>query len=274
MRHIFLSAPRGACIGGFRSEIEERWRDAARIARAELHILEPNEFEIHGEFFTRLWVSELYDLLDTQNDVLISELDFVPEPKGPARLFNHPGFTLVKFIDRVYLPDADVNQKPGQLVNPTIDIPAPVGDIGKVPTIGAWLIKLVPGYYIRRLPRDWLAAGGPHNDAANLALLHLLGNSAVDRNHPLTILQHEDLWPLVHSLNYRSVGAHLFFARDLDAYDNTNIGWTHTAQPLTAERHRKGVSKYLWSTNPLAKISTKQSKAIIQATQAEADAPA
>lgn len=234
---VYLTAPAGAQLGGHRPTVERLWAKASHAAETTFDIVENRSGEIHGELLSRLWVERVYEDLESGQDVLLSEIDFIPYTDTVQRLDRVPNMVLVRYLTRIYQPDADVRREPGVFRAHHFD------EARRVPLVGPWLMKLPAlGDWWRKIPRDWLAQGGPFNDAANLAYVRLR-ESEID--HPIIWLKHLDVHPLIHGADYRRIGVHVFFARALDLPDNHIICWPETTQPLTAGIHRHNLTRLL-----------------------------
>lgn len=241
--HVILTSPLGCSFGGFRGRFYSFWERAAYIARTPtLRVAEPTRTEHHGALLTRIWTEEIKPRLTAKSpeDVLVSELDFLPYPNALISLRHTTGFVFPQYVTRNYskLTD-DVTQDPGKLTRHTIDVPSPdpACPPATIPLTGPWLMRFPAGSWAKKMPRDWLDAAGPFNDAANLAYARLLAEQILDI--PVTILPGDDLHPLAWGTDYPGLGQHLFWARTSDQDGDDIVGYPLIQRPLRASDIRR-----------------------------------
>lgn len=244
---IILSHPRNVKSTDFVQPLSIRWAKAVRPHGVS--IFEPQLSENHGALLSRLWLSEIRPALEDGENVLVSELDVVPDPLLAARLAAlekaEPRFVFSQYVTRIYQPGSSVKLKPGKLKRHEQTFPGPTDnprDFLTVPLIGPWFMWFPHGDWVAKVPDYWLDAAGPFNDAANLALAHL---RAAGVTIPATVMRGQDLWPLAWGVEYPGLGAHLFFMRHLDDPDDATVCWPECNPGLTGKDVRDAYAKAL-----------------------------
>ena len=232
---VWISKPHGAQLGGLEQKLRDKWLMSVDWARnedcpVEISFLEPEKYETHGELLTRLWDQEIRDHTDPSH--LISELDFIPTRQTVARLISSQNQGRLLFIGAHYVTRNDAGGLQAYTRNGT-------------PLTAAWIMALRMEQATRtRLPNDWLAAGGPKNDAANLAVeTALVAGALAPFDH--AYLPYRDGRPVGHWVRYPKTGKHLFFARSLDEPDDTVLLNFNNRDPLTVGEHRRDIRRIL-----------------------------
>jgi len=240
---IWISCPRETTLAGLKPALFKRWAQSAQFATKNgvetgVHLLEPLPNEIHGEFLTRLWSTEILESPDDEH--LISELDFLPYRDTVLRIATTAragGFDLlgVPYVRRVYSPDQSTRLHSGKVETYEQD---------GLPLLGPWLLYLnLAKHRTLHLPQmDWLGAAGPFNDAGNLAL-HSLRASGFLTETNFALLPAKDAFPLIHGTQYPRVGIHTFFAREYDAPADKEILGFGCKEPLLAGTHLNNVRR-------------------------------
>jgi len=209
-----VTVPHAGC-GRLEAELKKCWTLAAKYAGADLVFYQARRSETHGMLLERLWC-EARD--DDDRHFVLSEIDFIPRRQGLVRLAEiDVPFVGVNYVTRI--PDAEGKLHKHEL---------PDG----VPLIGPWLLSV-------RLdgrpepPDNWLAAAGPFNDAANLALQRCL-ESGFCTIAEVDLLRAKDDRPLSYGVRYPHIGRHLFYGSSLEKPADQVICFRDTAHPLTA----------------------------------------
>lgn len=234
---IWVSKCKGAKLGGFEESLKKSWILAAKYAGADLHFVESNGREIHGQLMERLWVTEIAPHSDREH--IISEMDFQPYRQCALRLHNlaaQGDLNLIfsPYLTRLYEPTDDVTTTPGTLTGHAYR---------DLPLLGPWLVYLNLDHpRAASLGDQWLEASGAFNDAGNLALHNAL-EAGFLTNEPKNwlALTNQDGWPLFHGATYPHFGRHFFFSRALDEPADKVICWPDCKRPLTAGLHRENV---------------------------------
>ena len=232
---IFISKPAGAGMGGLEDRLKKQWLLSVDYARSydlpvEISFLEPEKYETHGDFLTRLWVTGLRDIQDI---VLVSELDFVPYRQTVARVLTSQNQGALKLIGAHY-----VTRRPDGKLQAWQD---PTGHT----LLAAWFLSLRLTEEDKRiLPEYWLSAGGPKNDAANLAYATGKEFGVFDDKNG-AFLPFRDGRPCGHWVRYSKVGRHLFWSRDYDSPRDKPLMFFENRPPLTVDEHLADIKRLL-----------------------------
>lgn len=239
---VWVSSPRGFGEGeaaDLAPLLKASWIRSCREASADLHFVQPNKHEIHAEFLTRLWLT---DIAASDDDLhLISEIDFIVFRDGLLKTLDSFERARLKLLaapycTRIYKPDQRTDTHPGKLVtHATPD--------GQLALCGAWFL-MVRKSGTGKLRSDWLAASSQFNDAANYAMVYALEDGFASKDQ-IALIDFRDAWPMIHGATYPQVGLHAFFARELDAPADKQICWHECKHPLTAGEHRDNLKFYL-----------------------------
>lgn len=152
-------------------------------------------YEVHGELLARIYQATL-DSSDPKH--IISELDFIPEPYMDDQVS--------KWLYTYPLIRVAYGTRPG----PTYKFKT------EGLLTGAWFLAFNRDLLRAEPPIDWLREGGPFNDAANLALHHLIATDpTLDLDREVLTLEPLDTYPNL-AIEYRNVGSHAFFHRHLN----------------------------------------------------------
>jgi hypothetical protein len=176
--------------------LEDRWR---RIVPAEdlIWIHPPaKKFVIHGQLLREAWPQVIAPLLAAGHDCVLTEVDFVAydtfldEARGLAAEYE-------AVLPAYYQLDVDTCE------------PAYKADFS-----GAWLCVFSKDLAKHNLPDDFLAEGGPYNDACNLSYQKLL--HAGCRDDHILLLEGRSNYPTNLGIEYDGFGTHFMYGRDYD----------------------------------------------------------
>ena len=249
---VWITRPHGAKLRDLTPALERRWTMAAKYLTdfghpTTVHFCEALPGEIHGEFLTRLWVTEIRDHDDPFH--VISEIDFNPQRLALVRLFRDATSCALRlvapaYVTRDYLPE----QHPARDQGVVRSYRASADPQDPVHLMAPWFVylDLRDREHVLRLPETWLGASGPFNDAANTALVTALEAGFLS-THPRNwgLLFHRDAWPAVHGVRYPRIGTHYFFARALDQPDDSVICWPDHKDSLTAGEHYRNIRRLI-----------------------------
>ena len=181
---IFVTRPAGLMETVLIQRLTKRWTNLNAV------IVAANPGRIHGETLTDLW----QEALNTgTKKIVISELDFIPYDT-----FHDEMNMMLEESSGVFVHNARRE---------------PDGELVTYPDLaGPWLLGVNLALLDRLPPLNWLDAGGPFNDAANLALQNFKGCSADD---PI-VVNNYDCFPDALGLEYDGLGYHAFWNRHFD----------------------------------------------------------
>jgi hypothetical protein len=247
---IWITKPHQLAPCKILTAFESAWARALKELRAvdpgaEFEIISSNPGEIHGELLTRLWITRILPSKDSEH--LISEIDFVPNKYALLRLQSTADAADARLLGTIYCTRS--------YPEPKFSTTASKGKIKAHHTDASRSTPLLAPHFLyinldsSHLPREnWLAQGGPFNDAANLGIQYALEDGFLRNDkagQPLNyaFFAYRDGWPLVHGLFYPRVGWHTYFGGYLaDPALDKVICWSDNHVPLTAGTHQANVS--------------------------------
>jgi len=217
MMKLWITEPHGVA-SPLQDALKARWTRLAPNTCIEF--VTAKRGEIHGELLTRIWALILADKEFSQH--LISEADFLLEDATSIVMYE----ALLDCRKAIFVPNC-VRHPDTLELKPLFPITAP------------WLLgfnkELLDLY---QLPFDFLAAGGPCNDAANLAFFNSM-EVMFDGNFYIIPAKDARKHGIL-GISYPGIGYHCFWNREyLSSPDKILMGdWT-------VGRHLKGVRKLL-----------------------------
>lgn len=200
------------------------WQLIASEVNAGLHVRENHPWEVHGELLSRIWSEIRYGEPGTY---ILSETDFIPRRSLLCDLMYElavPRFRCTSHFTR----DAHL-----ELVD-------------HWPLSAPWFMTFDLCFRPPAWPPvDWLAAGGPFNDAANLAAQNAV-KSKFALAKDIRWLEVEDAAPLM-GAHLKGYGTHCFFARHfLDSPDTVLL----PGSGYTVQEHKSRIRELLRQMHP------------------------
>lgn len=214
--------------------MREVWQEVAHKHDCGLSFYEPSPYMIHGELLNRMWLDIRYNIRRGNNFVAISEIDFIPDSAMPNLVTDY--FALNPRLRALLTPYVTRDTPDHSLRHYTTD--------KDLPLIAPWFMALNLAGLETWPSLDWLAAGGPRNDAGNLALQNALESGFLTEENYLAIKPRDlrqddpDLW----GLELPGYGAHVFFSQRYDEDPSYELvpGTGHTVG-----RHLGGITRFL-----------------------------
>lgn len=203
---VVYSTPTGVPGCDLYDRLAQRWQDLDSTAID--HRCLPGE--IHGDRLVRLWKDIFVNergAKEGDGKYLISENDFIIDPEFLEKLRRWPWANVNVIFARYQMRNPDnLELRPHEGL------------------VGAWFLAFNlrhPEHPVKRWPPiDWLRAGGPYNDAANLAFKESCEAGSFGLRNVAWLDARtvgDKFLGVDYSLNGEHVGLHTFWGRELSA---------------------------------------------------------